>query len=99
MTKSFEVRIMIEQVKDKFIQILGTLESYQGKARINYEQDFQSLGLDSLDLLRLIVAMEAEYEVEFIEEELIPNHYSTLAAFLHVLCEKIGQADSQKSNN
>ncbi|MBJ6364104.1 phosphopantetheine-binding protein [Paenibacillus sp. GCM10012307] len=45
------------------------------------KSDLESAGLNSISFVKLIVALEHEFDVEFEDEVLIPDNFSTLEQF------------------
>lgn len=54
------------------------------------DQTLESLGLDSLDIVKLATAMEGEFGVEFDEEELLDN--ITLGDLVELIGDRLSAA-------
>jgi acyl carrier protein len=54
------------------------------------DQTLESLGLDSLDIVKLATAMESEFGIEFDEEELLDN--ITLGGLVELIEDRLSAA-------
>ena len=59
---------------DTFVEIL---ENKVGKKEITLETNLRSLGIDSLDLVEIVMDLEDKFEIEFSNEEL--NEFKTVS--------------------
>ena len=61
-----------------------------GKA-LNEEDylDFRGAGLNSLELMTLIVYLEDYYEIEFADEDLLISEYVYIKDLMDVVCKKM----------
>lgn len=66
--------------------IKDTLEIDQ----ITSDQNLQDAGMDSISFVKIIVALEVEYNIEFADEDLLITRLSTMRAFETRVTELIG---------
>ena len=66
--------------------IKDTLETDQ----ITIDQNLQDAGMDSISFVKIIVALEMEYNIEFADEDLLITRLSTMRAFETRVTELIG---------
>ena len=56
---------------------------------ISLNTDLNTVGLDSISFIRIIVALEEEYDFEFDDEMLDISIYKTIKDFIHYVDKKI----------
>jgi acyl carrier protein len=56
-----------------------------GKAQPAPQQNLRDAGLTSLDMVNLMLAIEAEFDVEIPQAEMTPENFDTIAAIEHLL--------------
>ena len=56
-------------------------------ADISPDMPLASLGVDSLDLIELLVSIEDEFDVEIPPEQVTPETFSTPASIWRLLCQ------------
>ena len=49
-------------------------------ARLGADQSLQDVGLKSLDMVTLMLAIEAEFELEIPQQEMTPENFKSVAA-------------------
>ncbi|HTP16704.1 MAG TPA: acyl carrier protein [Streptosporangiaceae bacterium] len=68
-------------------------------ADINPDMALASLGVDSLDMIDLIVKIEDEFDLEIPPEQVTPETFSTPASIWRLLCQINPElAESQSSH-
>lgn len=48
--------------------------------KLTLETNLKDLGIDSISFIKIVVAIETEYEIEFEDEQLDANEFTTLGA-------------------
>lgn len=76
---------MREDILDKVLQILNTnLENTE----ITFEQtedDLSTLGMDSITFIRVVVALEEEFDIEIPDEKLLLTEMNTISKMTEVI--------------
>jgi acyl carrier protein len=52
--------------------------------------------IDSLGLLQIVSFMETEFGIEVLDEELTPDHFSTVANMVGLITSKLGSEDGKE---
>lgn len=66
-------------------EIKGKVESFVNTVlpqplTLDYDTDIKDLGLNSIDLIKLLVYLETEYDIEFTDEDLLVDKDSVIIA-------------------
>ncbi len=66
--------------------IIKSIRSTQGAScpDIEIKNSLTSIGIDSLVLMDLIFRIEAEFGIEFSDQDLLPSNLATVASLIHV---------------
>lgn len=64
---------------EKIMQVVR--EVIEQDVDIKYDTEFNSVGLDSVSFIRVVVALENKYGIEFQDEYLDYERYNTVADF------------------
>ena len=72
-------KLRVERVGLKIIEIIrGNLEVPVSADVINYSSNIADLGINSITFIRIVVAIETEFDFEFGDEDLDANKYPTV---------------------
>lgn len=67
-------------------RVLKILEELSGNTNINSNDHLQNdLGLDSLDLVNLLVCIEDEFEIELDESDMNPFDFETVESVVNMV--------------
>ncbi|MBR3918345.1 MAG: acyl carrier protein [Clostridia bacterium] len=67
-------------------QVVKILEELSGNTNINSNDHLQNdLGLDSLDLVNLLVCIEDEFEIELDESDMNPFDFETVESVVNMV--------------
>jgi len=69
--------------------ILFDLELLEGKGRLNENTGLlgKGIGLDSIEIIQLVVALEEEFGLTIDDDDLLPDHFQTLGGLITFLEE------------
>jgi acyl carrier protein len=62
------------------------------------DTSFRELGVDSIAMLRLVTQLEEVFQISFAGDELVPEHFRTVAALLRLLAGKKVEVRSDDSS-
>ena len=81
-----------EQVEKGLIELIGEVmpEIVDVNLDAQIEQEY---GVNSISIIKLIVAAEHKFGVEFTDYELALDNYTTFRNFADLLCKKIDSLD------
>lgn len=80
------------KTEEAFELIKKTLEEKEGeKVKINMNDEFKNIGLNSISFIRLVVALEEKYDIEFSDEHLDHEYYNTVADFCNYVAELLSE--------
>lgn len=57
--------------------------------KLTMETNLKDLGIDSISFVKIVVAIETEFEIEFEDEQLDANEFTTLSALVAYVESKI----------
>lgn len=91
------VKIVINEIEFTVLEIVNrTILNKQ----INSEQlndEFAKMGIDSMEIIRFIVAVEEHYNIEFEDELLEMNNISTIHKISLLVYNEIKRRDDEKN--
>lgn len=69
--------------------ILSDLELLEGNGRLDEHTGLlgKGIGLDSIEIIQLIAALEEEFELAVDDNDLLPDHFQTLGTLVTFLFE------------
>ncbi|MDF2519403.1 MAG: acyl carrier protein [Clostridia bacterium] len=74
-----DVQALIKAKTDEiFVRAFGLADPSQ----LDYAVELSALGVNSIDFIKLVVAMETEFDFEFRDEDLNSNKFETLNSFV-----------------
>lgn len=74
--------------KKAFEVIISNLND-KASAKVSLDMDFNSIGLDSITFIKTIVALEAEFDIEFDDEMLLITKFSTVKSMVEYVEFKV----------
>ena len=72
--------------------VLQTAELYVEKY---IDQDFSTIGINSIQYIRIIVAIEQEYNMEFSDDSLLEGYFTTFEQLVEYVADAIGLSFSE----
>jgi acyl carrier protein len=85
-----------ERVADIVIQIL---ERRLGSRPVLDSDDLRKVGLSSLDMVNLMLAVESEFDLKIPETDMTPQNFRSLSAIDALITTLRGQAGQDQSPN
>ncbi|MGE6631455.1 acyl carrier protein [Bacillus sp. NPDC077027] len=79
------VQSLSSQVKELVLRSLG----HEPKSTIGVDEELANHGLDSIKAVSLILELEEVFDIQFADEELLTEHFSTINKIVSQLQEKI----------
>jgi len=80
------------ETKEVFGLIMETLNELEDeKVEIGLNDEFKNIGLNSISFVRLVVALEDKFGIEFSDEYLDYEHYNTVTDFCNYVRELLEQ--------
>jgi len=78
-------------IEGKLLEFISTeLQVPSDVLTVDYELIANRV-VDSLGLLQIVSFLESEYEIEVADEELVPDHFATVAAIVSLVESKIAE--------
>jgi len=59
------------------------------------DQDFSAIGINSIQYIRIIVAIEQEYNMEFSDDSLLEGYFATFEQLVEYVANAIGLSFSE----
>jgi len=59
------------------------------------DQDFSTIGINSIQYIRIIVAIEQEYNMEFSDDSLLEGYFTTFEQLVEYVADAIGLSFSE----
>ncbi len=78
---------VIHFLRKRIAQITNRPEIEQGT---NNDDPIKEMGMDSVNMVNLIVQIEQHYDIMFEDEELVIDFFSTIELFASSIAEKLG---------
>lgn len=78
-----DMRALHVEITNKVSEVL------QHKGEIAAEQDLAAIGLDSMRSVGLVVGLEEMYNIEYDDEELLTDNFSTIAKIVERVNSKL----------
>ncbi|MDR1002612.1 MAG: acyl carrier protein [Oscillospiraceae bacterium] len=80
---------MMEAITETIIEKINTLELARDGMDITADSEFADLGMNSLDFIKLIVALEDVFEFEFDDEALDASSYNKISDISKYILKKV----------
>ncbi len=80
-----------EEIKNEIEQMcesVGFIVPSDDNAELSLQEE-----MDSLQFISLICDLEERYNIEFVDEELIPDSYKNYESFINIILNKIEDGD------
>lgn len=85
---------MMEHILDKVLKILNAnIENTEIKCEQS-QDDLSAIGLDSITFIRVIVALEEEFDIEIPDEKLLLTEMNTISKMTDVIFVALDQQNS-----
>jgi acyl carrier protein len=75
----------LDEIQKRIYDIIRNILSEQSFNDVNLETKFTEIGLDSITYVKLIIALEQEFQVEFSDEILLLSGFSTVKSLIEYL--------------
>ncbi len=79
---------------NRFLQVFNQILENNCINEDQYEKDFSSLELDSITFIKLVVALESEFDFEFDDEMLLITVFPTVRSMYEYVESKIISCES-----
>lgn len=66
---------------ERIKEIANLIEIQLDKESIEYDQDLEELGMESIVFVKIIVALEMKYDIEFPDEDLLMSNMKSIRDF------------------
>ncbi len=76
---------MIEEIKEILKSILDNIDINQ----IKEEDNLYSIGLDSLNVINLIVSIESKYNIKFDDEDIELKNWKNISTIKNIINKKL----------
>ncbi len=74
----------MEQIKEMIIELIGS-ELAIPDEEIYFDTDLTLYGLDSLNVILLIINIEEKYNISFVDEKLSMENFSTISNIFKII--------------
>lgn len=64
---------------------LGEVMQIENSEKLSVEKDLKEYGMDSLNAIELVVALEMEFGIEFSEEDLLVDNLCTIQKLMDIV--------------
>ncbi|MEK5497201.1 phosphopantetheine-binding protein [Bacillus sp. FSL M8-0077] len=85
MNETTDALSLSSQVKDLVLRSLDD----DSKISIGADEELTNQGLDSIKAVSLILELEEVFDIQFADEELLTEHFSTINKIVHQLQNKL----------
>lgn len=80
---------MNASIEERFLKLLDKIPELESK-NANFDTDLVSIGLNSISYIKLVVAAEEEFEIEFSDEDLDITKFNSIKSVISYIESKIG---------
>ena len=86
-----QIRRIIESImKDNYIENLNELDD---------DSSLYSIGIDSINLIEIVIALEDHFDIEFSENELSMENFETINSINNTCCTLMDRKTGRSKNN
>lgn len=86
--------MVINMEKDMLNRVLKILNTNMDNVKVDVAQidkDLSVIGMDSLVFIRVIVALEEEFDIEFPDDKLLMSEMNTVSKILDVVADTLAE--------
>lgn len=78
-----------DKIRSRIEGVLSDLELLEGKGQLDEKTGLlgKGIGLDSIEIIQLVAALEEEFELTIDDNDLLPDHFQTLGDLINFLQE------------
>lgn len=76
-----------DKILSRIEGVLSDLELLEGKGQLDENTGLlgKGIGLDSIEIIQLVAALEEEFELTIDDNDLLPDHFQTLGDLINFL--------------
>ena len=76
-----------DKIRSRIEGVLSDLELLEGKGQLDEKTGLlgKGIGLDSIEIIQLVAALEEEFELTIDDNDLLPDHFQTLGDLINFL--------------
>lgn len=76
-----------DKIRSRIEGVLSDLELLEGKGQLDENTGLlgKGIGLDSIEIIQLVAALEEEFELTIDDNDLLPDHFQTLGDLINFL--------------
>ena len=82
---------MSGNIIDRVMEIILYYVSDENKAKLTIDDPMSSFGINSVDFIKIIVAIETEYNFEFLDEDLAMDRFHTVRDLSEYVLQRVSE--------
>ena len=82
---------MSGNISDRVMEIILYYVSDENKAKLTIDDPMSSFGINSVDFIKIIVAIETEYNFEFFYEDLAMDRFHTVRDLSEYVLQRVSE--------
>lgn len=82
---------MSVKISDRVMEIIMYYVSDENKMKVTIDAPMASFGINSVDFIKIIVAIETEYDFEFLDEDLAMDRFHAVRDLSDYVLQRIGE--------